>query len=75
MKVKDLIEELSQYSPDMEVVTSGYEGGCKNISSVRKTQIILNVNSEWWYGPHEELNEYTEEQIKDHAITYAIYLT
>lgn len=54
MKVKDLIEELSQYSPDMEVVTSGYEGGYAEVSSISPVEVLLNVNSEWYYGPHEE---------------------
>lgn len=54
MKVKDLIEELKKYPDDMPVMKAGYEGGYKDVFiPVEKDNILLNVNTEWYYGPHE----------------------
>ena len=54
MKVKQLIEELQKYPEDMDVMKCGYEGGYKDLSvPVEKDNILLNVNDEWYYGPHE----------------------
>ncbi len=53
MKVKELIELLSELNPEHIVVTTGYEGGCKELVGVGECTIALNVNDEWYYGPHE----------------------
>jgi len=53
MKVAELIELLSQQPPDRRVVLKGYENGYADISSLRERTIKLNVNDDWWNGPHE----------------------
>lgn len=61
MKVKDLIAQLQTLDPEMLVLAPGYEGGLKEVEHVRVTEVALNVNTEWYYGPHEEphgLDEY-----------------
>lgn len=56
MKVKDLIEQLQSLDPELEVFTSGYEAGYKDIERIGKPEdFILNWNIEWYYGPHELL--------------------
>ena len=65
MKIKELIEKLSNLDPDLDVYRPGYEGGYEDIDSVFVVDIIRNYYSkeeEWWIGPHEsvdihELNE------------------
>lgn len=53
MNVKQLIEKLSTYDPEMMVIVSGYEGGVTEVTEIDKRKIKLNVNTEWWYGKHE----------------------
>jgi hypothetical protein len=53
MKVKELIDKLSEYDPEMMVVTSGYEGGLNELMQVSTVRLNLNVNSAWYYGNHE----------------------
>ena len=54
MNVKELIEELSTLHTEALVVKSGYEGGLDNIQGARYIKVKLNVNTVWYYGPHEE---------------------
>lgn len=55
MTNKKLIEELQKYPEDMLVMKAGYEGGYKDIGlPIEKENILLNVNTEWYYGPHED---------------------
>ena len=54
MKVKELIEELKKLDPELMVVVDGYEGGVSELNTCGETTVKLDVNSEWWYGKHEE---------------------
>lgn len=56
MTVSDLISALSNFPPDLPLVTNGPEGGYKNIHRLARIQVLMNVNSEWYYGPHDELD-------------------
>lgn len=53
MKVKDLLDLLSQMPADMDVVVKGYEGGVDDVVNVKLVQIKKDVNVEWYYGRHE----------------------
>lgn len=55
MKVKDLIEKLSKLDPELMLVKSGYEGGMTDVTGLGLCRVRLNVNKEWWQGPHELL--------------------
>lgn len=57
MKIKDLITKLQSFDPDLDVCLNGYEGGVYEMKDVRLTEVALNVNEEWYYGPHEECVE------------------
>jgi hypothetical protein len=57
MNVRQLIEKLSEYDPETMVIRAGYEGGVAEVSHVEVTTIKLNVNTEWYYGSHEETSE------------------
>lgn len=58
MTVGELIEQLQQLDPDIQVFTRGYEGGYEdvkiNIEDIR--DIALGVHKEWYYGNHEDAN-------------------
>ena len=69
MNVKQLIKKLQEYDPKLPVISSGYEGGYLDIDTVLKQKIALNVNTEWYYGPHEAENNYS---IKDDLDKYTI---
>lgn len=52
MTVKELIEKLGQFDPNTMVIRSGYEDGVSEVSEAKPVKITLNVNTEWYYGPH-----------------------
>lgn len=64
MKVKHLIEKLQRYDPETMVVVNGYEGGVNACSVCREKYIKLGVNSEWYYGNHEIVEEGEESDCK-----------
>ncbi len=76
MKVKDLIAVLQTYDPDLMVVRAGYEGGVDEIMGHDKETIALNVNAEWYYGPHEVVadEDQNEPEYEGHERTQAVYL-
>lgn len=54
MNVKELIEELQSLDPEKMVVVAGYEGGFNELTGASDIRLKLNVNTEWYYGKHEE---------------------
>ena len=74
MKVKELIELLSQLDPELMVVKSGYEGGVNEIKKYKLCDIELNVNTDWYYGKHEVLEKGDEPQNKDSTIVKGVRL-
>lgn len=64
MTVKHLIEKLQRYDPETMVVVNGYEGGVNACSVCREKYIKLGVNSEWYYGNHEIVEEGEESDCK-----------
>ena len=69
MKVKELIELLSQLDPELMVVRSGYEGGVNEVTDYGLCNIWLNANNEWYYGRHETLSDNQLEEVKDINLT------
>jgi len=57
MTVRELIKLLEQENPEHRVVQSGYEGGLSDFRLPRRIRILLDVNPESYYGPHEECSE------------------
>ena len=74
MKVKELIEKLSQMNPELLVVVAGYEGGVYEIDKFEMCDIELNVNTEWYYGKHEVLSEGDKPTNKDSTIVRGVRL-
>lgn len=65
MNVQKLIEELSKYPQDAMVIKSGYEGGKDEITHTEQCNITLNVNVDYWFGPHE---------VRSDGDTLAVYI-
>lgn len=53
MKVRELIEQLQKLDQDKMIVIDGYEGGCDFPNHTAKIKVILDQNTEWYYGKHE----------------------
>lgn len=61
MTVSELIKTLSELDQDARVVVNGYEGGLYDISGgFNLIHIATNVNTEWYYGPHQEVYCYPD---------------
>ena len=78
MKIKELIESLSQLDPNLRVMTRGYEDGYDvswpiNKESPNVVDMALNVNSEWYYGSHSMVSK-NHQYGEDVEIVKAIVL-
>jgi len=74
MKVKELIETLSQLDPELMVVVAGYEGGVDEMDKYELCDVELNVNTEWYYGKHEILSNKDKPRNKDSTIVKGVKL-
>ena len=74
MKVKELIEVLSQLDSELMVVVAGYEGGVNEVDKYELCDIELNINDEWYYGKHEMLAEGDKPRNKDSTIVKGVRL-
>jgi hypothetical protein len=68
MKVKELIEQLQKFDPELPVMIQGYEGGIDAPEKPYQTPIRLNVHEEWYYGKHEIHNVTDAEKADCEAI-------
>lgn len=74
MTVKELIEKLGTVDPDIQVFTSGYEGGFNSVENVNSiTDIVLDYHEEWYYGPHESIDNISGSN-KDYKIVKGLIL-
>lgn len=53
MTVQELIESLQKLDPDLRVFVDGYEHGFSEFEITGPYTFELNVNKDWWSGPHE----------------------
>lgn len=67
MKVKELIEQLQAFDPELMVVRPGYEGGVTEVEYATKGLLALNVNTERYYGEHEKVHDTTDWPEHKHA--------
>jgi hypothetical protein len=73
MKVKDLIEKLQGFDPELMVVRPFYEGGVTEVLEVTETMLALYVNAECYYGEHSEVSNTTDWP--DHKHAQGVHLT
>ena len=62
--VAELIEELRKLPAEMRVMVRGYEGGYHDCQTPAIEPIKLNVNSEWYYGPHDTPSDHESSDVK-----------
>ena len=77
MTVKQLIEKLSTIE-DQEVIVMapGYEGGVRDIedNTLAIIHVALDVNTEWYYGPHERVDDMYNATNSNYKVVKAIIL-
>ena len=64
MTVKELIEQLTGLDPELHVFVAGYEGGFHYAKMSNVQDIYLNVNPEWFYGPHDTRDKCRQDPSK-----------
>jgi hypothetical protein len=77
MTVRELIEELSKIEDqNLRVMTSGYEGGFDDLETkANNIQFMaLDVNTEWYYGKHEPVDNLYDVPNDRYQIVKAIIL-
>lgn len=57
MTVKELICMLHGLPSELPVVIRGYEHGVNDVDRIEQVKIQQDVNSEWWAGSHEVVDE------------------
>lgn len=57
MTAQELMAHLTTLPPDTPVMMSGYEGGYTDVDRIDTFPVKLNVNTVWYYGPHEICEE------------------
>ena len=67
MKVKELIEQLQGFDPELMVVRPGYEGGVTEVEYANEVLLALNVNDEWCCGEHNIVGNTTDWPNHKHA--------
>lgn len=63
MKVKELIEALGTFDPELKVVVDGYEGGYDDLDVPEIVGIKIDPSAEWYDGKYTYvgLGEKSEE--------------
>ena len=64
MTVKELIEKLQTLDQEMPVFINGYEGGYDDLTDLANIEVVKNVNTQWYYGSHEKIDDLHEEVLE-----------
>ena len=64
MTVRELIEKLIELPPHIRVLKPGYEGGYEDIEVGEVSTYAEDVNTSWYFGPHEEVVKYSQHEGK-----------
>ncbi len=76
MNVKELVEILGEYPPDMRVVVDGYEEGYDDLKrgQINMRKIALNTGKHSWVGKHGDAPWPGDEENRDAELVDAIVL-
>lgn len=74
MKVKELIQKLSEYDPEMRVVVDGYECGYDEVDKIMTVRIKPNLKAteKDWEGEFEFVIDRDKEESRQ--LELALYL-
>ena len=64
MTVKELIEKLQSLDQELPVFIDGYEGGCNDLTDLENIEVVKDVNTAWYYGSHEKIDDLHEEVLE-----------
>ena len=83
MTVRELIESLSKIEDkEIRVMVRGYEGGVNDMvigngiedNTPAIQYVALDVNTEWYYGTHERVDDMYDATSSEYHIVKAIVL-
>jgi hypothetical protein len=77
MTIRELIRILSTIEDqEVRVMVRGYERGVKDIDNITPAiiHVALDVNTEWYYGKHERVDDMYGSTNSDYHIVKAIIL-
>lgn len=66
MKVKDLIDRLNTFPPDLQVLVQGYENGYDGVVRIEKISVAKNIDAADYDGEYdnsEKNDEYIVESV------------
>lgn len=73
MKVSELIENLKQFNPELEVVVDGYETGYDILKEISQIVVIpASKNKGWYDGEYRDIEE--NPLVWVHDIKEVVYL-
>jgi len=58
--VKELIEKLQSYPPEMRVLGRGYESGYNDIDDVEMFDVHHCTDNPWYDGEYQDIKSYNE---------------
>ena len=77
MTVRELIKVLTEIEDqEARVMVRGYEGGVDDImnNTPAIVHVALDVNTEWYYGKHERVDDMYDATNSEYHIVKAIIL-
>ena len=79
MTIRELIQNLNRIEDqDTRVMIKGYEGGFNDLIMIDNTpamyEMALGVNTEWYYGAHELIENMDRDYLEEFQIVKAIIL-
>lgn len=79
LTVAELIEALGAYPPDAPVMVDGYEGGLHTLGTrqvyAQEVRLDFYPEGEWWYGPHEPIDQFSSAREKEGERIEAVVLS
>ena len=72
MKVKELIQKLSIFDPEMRVVLDGYECGYDEVEKIRMIRITPNPSPKDWEGEFDFV--IVDDERRYEQVELALYL-
>lgn len=72
MTVQELINQLQNLDPTLEVYVNGYEGGYDDVDKIEHIEVCRDFYyDEWYYGNHEEFNAVRKGPADPHSFEIA----
>ena len=72
MNVGELIKLLKVEDTNAMVVSSGYESGVTEVDGVAVIRVTLNANEEWFFGEHQPISPFADEDSGDASVLQII---